>query len=410
MWLAWNGRRWRPDVTGDADRAAKETVRRLLEQAAKIEDAEECKRATQWALKSQSESHLAAILKLSATEPEIALARDHLDSDPWKLCCANGTLDLRTGKLGPHDPGDLITLGTDVEYDPGAVCPRWQGFLEEIFRGDTELIDFVQRFVGYGLTGDTREHVLAVMHGSGCNGKSTFIGVLKRLLGDHATTAAFDTFMRQRDRGGPRNDLARLHQARLVMAAESGEGRRLDEATVKEITGGDTIAARFLYGEHFEFKPQFKLMLVTNHRPRVDGNDDAIWRRLRLIPFEHSFEGREDRALGAKLEVELPGILTWAVRGCLDWQRSGLGESAAVTLATADYRQDEDVLGAFLAERCAMGGEVGTAQLREAYECYCHQVGDKPLPANVLGRQLAKRGIRRDADAFPRVYRGVRLK
>jgi putative DNA primase/helicase len=254
--------------------------------------------------------------------------------------------------------------------------------------------------------------VLAVFHGAGANGKSTLIGVLRRLLGDFAVTAAFDTFMRQRDRG-PRNDLARLHRARLVTAAESGEGRRLDEATVKEITGGDTIAARFLYGEHFEFKPEFKLVLVTNHRPQVDGDDDAIWRRLRLFPFEQSFEGREDRALTEKLEAELPGILAWAVSGCLEWQEEGLGEAAAVTHATAEYRQDEDVLGAFLAERCVMQGDVPKQELREAYEAYCSELGEKPLKANVLGKRLSKRGVKSEArgqGGQERVYAGVSLR
>lgn len=262
------------------------------------------------------------------------------------------------------------------------------------------------------LTGDVREHILAIFHGGGCNGKSTLVAILQRLLGDFAVTASFDTFMRQRNRG-PRNDLARLHRARLVTAAESGEGRRLDEATVKEITGGDVIAARFLYGEHFEFKPQFKLVLVTNHRPAVDGNDDAIWRRLRLVPFEQSFEGREDRELTAKFEAELRGILAWAVEGCLAWQREGLGAADAVTRATAEYREEEDVLGAFLDEHCVMDGETSTRALREAYESYCHDLGEKPLTQSALGKRLGKRGVkkvRRGGGGRARVYVGVSLR
>jgi len=252
---------------------------------------------------------------------------------------------------------------------------------------------------------------LVVFHGSGANGKSTLVGVLRRLLGDFAVTAAFDTFMRQRDRG-PRNDLARLHRARLVTAAESGEGRRLDEATVKEITGGDVIAARFLYGEHFEYAPRFKLVLVTNHRPKVDGDDDAIWRRLRLVPFEQSFEGREDRELAARLEAELPGILAWGMRGAIEWQEEGLGEAAAVTRATREYREDEDVLGAFMAERCVMRGETPTRELREAYEAYCSDLGETPLGASVLGKRLSKRGVRRAHrdGGREKVYEGVSLR
>ena len=408
MWLYWRGGRWRQDATGEAARAAKATSRELLRLAVNLEgDAQ--KQAVRWALASQSDARVRAMLSLASTEPEIVLAADELDADPFALVAANGVVDLRNGELGEPDPAELLTLGTDVEFDPDADCPRWDRFLEEIFGADHELIGFVRRFCGYCLTGDTREHVLVVLHGAGCNGKSTFVAVLRQLLGEHAAAAAFETFMRQRDRG-PRNDLARLHRARLVTAAESSEDRQLDEATVKEITGGDAIAARFLYGEHFEFTPRFKLVLVSNHRPRVDGGDDAIWRRIRLVPFEQSFEGREDKQLVAKLEAELPGILAWAVEGCLEWQAEGLGEAGAVTRATAEYRQDEDVLGSFLSDRCTLDGKVATTKLREAYVEFCEDLGEKPLTASVLGKRLGKRGIRRSQSGKRRSYEGVSLR
>ena len=409
--LVYQGGRWRRDTSGEAERAAKDVARSLLTEASQL-GGEASKEAAKWGLKLQSEPRLRAQLTLAGSEREVVVSADDLDPDPYVLACGNGVLDLRTSELREPVPDDLITLGTDVPYEPAARCDRWLKFLDEVFGADEELIAFLKRFFGYLLTGDMREHVLAVFHGAGANGKSTLIGVLRRLLGDFAVTAAFDTFMRQRDRG-PRNDLARLHRARLVTAAESGEGRKLDEATVKAITGGDVIAARFLYGEHFEFKPEFKLVLVTNHRPKVDGDDDAIWRRLRLIPFEQSFEGREDKALGEKLEAELPGILAWAVRGCLEWRAEGLGEAAAVTRATAEYRADEDVLGGFLAERCAMAGEVPKQELRAAYEAYCAELGEEPLRANVLGKRLAKRGVKsakRGQAGQASVYKGVSLR
>jgi len=410
LWLVWNDGRWRRDTSGEAERAAKDVSRSLLAEAARLEG-DESRKTAKWALASQSEPRIRAQLALAGSEREVVVEAGDLDDDPWLLACGNGVLDLRTSELREPDPEDLITRGTDVHYVPNARCDRWLSFLDEVFDGDQELIAFLKRTIGYCLTGETREHVLAVFHGSGANGKSTLVGVLRRLLGDFAVTAAFDTFMRQRERG-PRNDLARLHRARLVTAAESGEGRRIDEATVKEITGGDVIAARFLYGEFFEFQPQFKLVLVTNHRPKVDGDDDAIWRRIRLVPFEQSFEGREDRELAAKLEAELPGILAWAVRGCLEWQEYGLGQAGAVTRATAEYREDEDVLGAFLAERCAMHGETPTRELREQYEAYCSDLGEKPLGASVLGKRLAKRRVRRASYDGNRekVYQGVSLR
>ena len=411
-WLQYNGNRWATDTTGAHKRAAKATARTILAEASTL-DGDRGEQTAKWALQSQAEPRLRAMVEVASSEPGIATSADQLDADPWLLSCANGTLNLRTATLHQPAPADLITRGTQIAYRDDAECPRWLRFLSEVFDGDAELIAFVHKFVGCCLTGDTREHVLAVLHGSGCNGKSTFIAVLQRLLGDLASAAAFDTFMRHRDSGGPRNDLARLQGARLVTAAESGEGRRLDEATVKEITGGDKITARFLYGEHFEFVPHFKVVLVTNHRPRVDGEDDAMWRRLRLVPFEVSFEGREDRQLGAALEQEMSGILRWAVDGCQTWQRDGLGEAGAVTRATAEYRQDEDVLGAFLAECCHMHGETTTVGFRQAYENYCTDAGEKPLTPAVLGRRLTKRRVHReqrpDGDRA-RIYRGVSLR
>jgi len=277
-----------------------------------------------------------------------------------------------------------------------------------VFDDDEELIGFVRRASGYALTGDTREQALFVLHGGGCNGKSVFIETMQRIAGGFAAVTPFDTFARVRDRG-IRNDLARLHRSRLVVAAESGEGRKLDEATVKLVTGGDVIPCRFLHQEFFEYRPGFKIFLITNHRPRVEGDDDAIWRRIRLIPFAVSFQGREDTHLAKTLTGELPGILTWAVQGCREWQQHGLGLPAAVEAATTQYREDEDVFGAFLAEQCELHGEVEAATLRAAYEAYCKDLGEKPLTASSLGKRLTRRGIKATKSNNVRTYSGLRL-
>lgn len=409
-WLVWDGGRWRRDDTGEVHRFAKQTVVSIYTEAEHCQDADERRQIGKHAARSEAQPKIRAMIDSASTETAIAVRPDDLDADPFLLSCANGTINLRTGEPREADPADLLTRGTDVRYDAAAECPRWLGFLDEVFAGDAELIAFLQRLVGYSLTGDTREHVLAVAHGSGCNGKSTFTEIVKRLLGGLAATASFDSFARSRSDRSIRNDLARLHRARVVLASEAGKGRRLDEATVKALTGGDTIVARFLHAEHFEFVPEFKLWLVTNHRPRVDGGDDAIWRRLRLIPFEVNFLGREDRELKGKLEAELPGIFNWALEGCLAWQRDGLGGADAVTTATREYREDEDVLGAFLADRCELGsGSVETTGFRAAYESYCEELGEEPLRANILGRELTERGIRRGG-AQRRFYQGVGLK
>lgn len=407
LWLRWDGRRWSRDEIGAAKRAAAEVARENLRLSGEIKDDDKRKKAAGWAASSMSAPKINAALELAGVHEELVLTPDQLDADPWLLSCANGTLDLRSGALRDPNPADLISLGNDVRYDPKAECPRWQRFLVEVFDGDAELTEFVQRAIGYSLTGDTREHKLFVLHGSGRNGKTTLIEIVKRLLGkDAAKPTPFDTFIRTRN-DGPRNDIAALHRVRLAVASESGEGRKLDEATVKLVTGGDTIAARFLFKEYFEFTPQFKIWLVTNNRPRVDGSDDAIWARLCLVPFETSFLGREDKTLPAKLQTELPGILAWAVRGCLTWQKDGLGSAAAVTKATAAYREEEDVVGAFLAERCELTGETAPAELREAYEAFCRELGEKPLGAAPLGKRLARRGIERSGRG--KTYQGVSL-
>jgi putative DNA primase/helicase len=349
------------------------------------------------------------MLALAATESRIALDVGAMDADPFLLACPNGTLDLRTGRVRAHNPSDLISRGTAIPYDAGARCPRWLHFLREVFDGDDDLISFVHRAVGYSLAGDTREQVLFVCHGYGANGKSVFRETVSLILGDLAVTAAFDTFLRGRGDHGPRNDIARLHRARFVAASESGSERRLDEALVKALTGEDTVAARFLYGEHFEFKPEFKIWLFTNHLPRVEGDDDAIWRRIRLVPFSVSFMGKEDRNLGEALAEEAPGILAWAVEGCLDYQRNGLGLPPAVAQATKEYREDEDILSSFIAERCIFEGSVEAARFRTVYEQFCFEVGERPLSASALGRALSKRGISGKRRADGRIYRGIRL-
>jgi putative DNA primase/helicase len=410
VWLVWRDGRWREDETGEIMRAAKETVRDRLARAAAIDNDDKRQREARWALASHSDQRLGAMVRLASTEPGIVLAADELDRDPYLLACANGVIDLRTGRLRPHDPADLISLGTEISYDADATCPRWLEFLDQVFDGDGALIGFMQRGSGYALTGDTREHVMFVLHGSGRNGKTTYVETMRKVVGDFARPTPFDTFARVRDRG-TRNDLAGLHRARLVVAAESGEGRKLDEATVKIVTGGDSVPCRFLYGEFFSYKPGYKIFLITNHRPGVEGDDDAIWSRIKLVPFEISFKGREDKKLEETLAGELPGILAWAVRGCLAWQRDGLGTAPAVETATSEYREDEDVLGAFLAEHCReeKHAQVLATDLRTAYDAFCKDIGEKPISASALGKRLTRRGVKVSKPGGTRTYHGIRL-
>ncbi len=395
-WLAWDGRRWRLDDSGEVIRRAKATISDLYREAATLDDATR-KDLVKHALRSEAGARIRAMVDLAESEPGIPVRPDELDRDPWLLNCENGTIDLRTGRLRPHNPADRITKLAPVAYDPAATCPTWGRFLDRILAGDPELIAFIRRAVGYSLTGDTSERVLLILHGEGRNGKSTLLEVLRAMLGDgYAMHIPTDTLLAKRHEGGIPNDVARLKGARFVSASEADEGRRLAEATIKTLTGGDTLTARFMRAEWFDFKPEFTLWLATNHRPVIRGTDKAIWDRLRLVPFAVRIpEAEQDRQLRDKLLAEAPGILAWAVRGCLEWQRDGLGYPAAVREATEGYRTEQDVLGAFLIDCCVTGtGYQATAkELYAAYSRWCDESNEQPIAKNGFGERLRERGF-----------------
>jgi len=412
-WLVFDGRRWRMDAVADVYRLAKDTVRHIYAEASGVASEEERKQITKWAVRSEAEPRIKAMLGLAEKEVGIPVTPEELDADPWLLNVANGTLDLRTGALREHRPEDLITRLAPVTYDPDATCPTWQRFLQRIMGGKQTLIDFLQRAVGYSLTGSVREQVLFLMYGTGANGKSTFLDALQALLADSALQADFSTFL-MTEREGVRNDLARLRGARLVSAVEAEAGRRLSEVVLKQLTGGDRITARFLYGEFFEFTPSFKLWLAANHKPMIRGQDPGIWRRIRLIPFTETIPKEEqDRELPEKLRAELPGILAWAVQGCLAWQRDGLGEPEEVREATAEYRTEMDILGDFIAAHAEVDASatVEASILYRQYAAWAEGNGDKPMTKTMFGCRLSERGFRpcKVGKASARGWGGLRL-
>jgi putative DNA primase/helicase len=278
-----------------------------------------------------------------------------------------------------------------VDYQPGTPAPLWQKFLDRIMAGNVELLSFIQKAAGYSLTGRTTEQVVLIPFGSGANGKSVLLNTLSAVLGgDYAQQAPRDLLM-TKPQGSIPNDVARLRGARLVTVIETSEGRRLDEELVKQMTGGDRMSARFIRGEFFDFVPECKLWLATNHRPRVRGTDNGIWRRIRLVPFIETIpESEQDKDLPDKLREELPGILAWAVGGCLAWQREELGVPESVRQATDDYRDEQDQLGDFIRQRCVIGENLaaGATPLFRAYQDY---TGDQTMSQRAFGLALGER-------------------
>ena len=325
--------------------------------------------AVTWAKASQARGKLEAAVKLAESEGAVSANADQFDANPWLLNCANGVLDLRTGTLRPHNRGDLFTALAPVAYDPAATCPTWDAFLTRIMGGSAELISFLQRVIGYSLTGSVREQVLFFLYGAGANGKSTFLKTILAMLGrDYAKQAAPDVLIESSDRHP--TELADLAGVRFVASIEVSEGKRLAEALVKQLTGGDPVKARLMRQDFFQFDPAFKILLAANHKPVVKGTDFAIWRRIKLIPFTVTIpEAEQDKTLGDKLLAELPGILAWAVRGCLAWQRDGLGIPAEVIDATVAYRAESDELAPFLEECCNLGERL-QAQAGPLFEAY----------------------------------------
>jgi putative DNA primase/helicase len=326
--------------------------------------------------------------------------------------CLNGTIDLKTGELLQHDPENLCTKVAPVIYDPEAKCPKFKAFLREIFRDNGDLINFVQRVIGYSLTGINTEQVIFILYGLGANGKTTFLEAIRVALGDYAKSAD-SSLLLTRSSDVVRNDVARLSGARFVSTSETEAGRHLAEVLVKQLTGGDKVTARFLYSEFFEFDARFKVFLSTNHKPVIRGTDNAIWRRIRLIPFEVTIpEEEQDKDLQGKLRSELPGILAWAVRGCLRYQEYGLGQPEKVSAATQAYREEMDVLGGFLKDRCIMDKDarVPNSKLYPAYKEWCESTGEKPLTQQKLAIVLADRGFRTWRTSVDRGWSGLALK
>jgi DNA polymerase-1 len=409
-WLVWDGIRWALDDSGIVFSYAKSISKKLYSEAGELAnraamESDEARRETlgkqatavlSWAKQSETKARIYSMISLGRSEPGIPVLPKDMDTDPWLLNVLNGVLDLRAGKLLSHNPKRLITKLAPVHYNPKAPCPIWESVLHRSMAGNANLIGFLQKGFGYGLTGDVSEQILFVFYGSGANGKGTITNCLLEMMGDYATKATPELLMARQGASHP-TERTKLFGARFVLTAETEENQRLAEAFVKEATGGDPITARRMKEDFWTFFPTHKIFLATNHKPVIRGTDHAIWRRPKLVPFNVTIPRAEwDTKLPDRLKDEWPGILAWAVRGCLEWQKTGLGIPHEVETATQNYRNEMDIFGSFLMDRCIIGPDrsINTSDLYSAYREWCSEQGIlRPWTQKDVSKTLIERGF-----------------
>lgn len=405
-WFIWDGKRWRFDTKKEIEKITAKVLRNLYKSDDELEQ--------KWA--KSCERRNVRMNSIKDLMPLVAAERSEFDQHKYLFNVENGVIDLKTGKLLPHNRDLKITKISNVTFDEKAECPNWLAFLDQIFLGDKELIDYMQRLIGYSLTGDISEQIMMFLVGNGSNGKSTFINTIKNLMGEYGKQANSETFIKKRD-GGVNNDIARLVGARFVSAIESEEGEKLSESFVKQITGGEPVLARFLRQEYFEFTPEFKVFFTTNHKPVIGGIDEGIWRRVKLIPFNLNLPAhKRDKKLSEKLSLEMSGILNWAIEGCLKWQQDGLKEPKVVAEATGKYKEDMDILGPFLNEVCFTDPNneaitIEAKQLYNTYDNWCFQTGERTLGNRSFYRMLETKGFKKIKGTGNKTYfTGITLK
>lgn len=427
-WFLFSDNVWRADELRYVYQLGLETTRNMLIEAAQLilqaakakTDAErreltdKAARITSQARAAQNKGKLEAMLALAATRPRIAISQEKLDDDDMLLACKNGAIDLESGAFRNARAEDYCTKQAGAAFMGGweeVDCTTWRRFLEEV-QPDENARAWLQRFAGYCLTGRTGEQIMTVFYGTGANGKSVFVETLKKVLGSYAVAAQFETFV-ERKNEGVRNDLARLDKARLVVAQEGQEGARLDEGVIKQMTGDDEITARFLHREFFTFKPRFKVVLVSNHKPVITGSDHGIWRRVVLVPWPVTIPTeKRDRDLLNKLLAEMPGILAWCLEGLAKYLECGLQPlPKSIARATSDYKRDSDTIGLWLDDCCLLDSQATTpaSDLYSKYTSWATSNGHRPVSAKTLGDRLRERGLIPVREAGKRAWAGIAL-
>ncbi len=385
QWLIWDGKCWVPDESGKICELAKQVTRDMITAGLAL-NSEKGTHLMKWGVACQSSGSIVAMVKLAQTIQTLVTMPGDLDSDDMLLAVQNGTLNLRTGKLAPHRREDMITKILPYSYDATATCPRWTKFLDRVLASDVDLIGYVQRVVGYCLTASCREHALFVLYGDGKNGKSTFTTTLQSLLGSYAIQAS-ETLLLE-NRGEHTTELVDLRGRRLAVCSETPKGKFFNENRVKALTGGDLITGRRMHKDNVTFRPSHKFLICTNNRPNVRELTVAVKRRINMIPFEVEIPEKErDLTLDEKLKAELPGILAWAVRGCLEWQRSGLQTAKRVQDTTAAYFNEQDVVARFVTDECSVGQGLrcGSSDIYSAYKVWA--------PEHTEGESLSQKAF-----------------
>jgi putative DNA primase/helicase len=411
-WLHFDRQRWKEDDTAAVRRLVKRTVRAILNEAATIDDDEKRKAHNQWWCTSEGKAKVEAMLSLAASENGIPILPDDMDRDRFLLNVKNGTIDLRIGKLRPHQREDLITRLAPVKFLPGDKCSTWLRVLNEIFAGDSGLIRFWKMLCGICLTGDVSNQILPVLYGAGANGKTTILTVLLEILGpDYAIVAPPGLLTVKAGERHP-TELADLFNKRLVVDSETAEGAQFNENLVKQLTGGDKIRARRMREDFWEFDPTHKILMCTNHKPEIRETKNAIWRRVKLVPFNVTIpEDRQDANLPDRLRSEYPGILAWCVEGCLEWQELGLEVPTAVEDATKEYRRESDVIGEFLSSECTIDPSMPGLRVRATplYARYQKWAGADAVNQRKFGKAMTERGLKKQTNNGIE-YQGIGLR
>lgn len=416
QWYFYNGSYWEPDNGRHIELATEKVVNSIKTEKPDSSFATktgEDKIMNEWRkFIKDSRSHMAKVHMIDEFKKYVTIDHGLFDHDNMILNTESGYVDLTNGELKDHDIKMMFSEQTTAEYSDNIDAPMWENFLDQIFNHDKELIHYIQKAVGYSATGSTAEQVMFLLLGSGRNGKSVFINTLRNILGSYAKQMSVESIVVHNSGGNANSDIARLENTRLVTSSEANEGSRLDESLVKQLTGGDRILARFLYGKEFEYDPKFKIWMATNHLPFIRGTDEGIWRRLKVIPFSVQIpKDKVDKNLENKLKSEWTGILNWIVQGAIMWQREGLEDPEKVKNASRNYRQSMDPLEAFLDECCIAGGgySIKTRPLYDTYRDWAKRSNEHLMSMTKFGKEMSKK-LPRERKMDGIYYVGIKLK